>query len=92
MSEQELDDLEAFLRTLTDADVVNQVSAPQAVPALGASGSVMRILLLTLFAAGLSSAGVWRTKPRRGRLTAPRRQSPFSSSRFRRTPLRPRPQ
>lgn len=61
MSEQDLDDLEAFLDTLTDADVVNQINSPQPVPALGASASAMRMLLLTLLAAGLVSA----TRPRR---------------------------
>jgi cytochrome c peroxidase len=59
MSAQDLEDLEAFLRTLTDADVVNQLPAPQAVPALGPSGSPMRMLMLTLLAAGLLVAG-WR--------------------------------
>jgi hypothetical protein len=59
MSAQDLSDLEAFLDTLTDADVVNQVNAPQAVPALGANAS--RMLLTTLLATGLSFAG------RRGR-------------------------
>jgi cytochrome c peroxidase len=59
MSEQDLDDLEAFLNTLTDADVVNQVSSPQAVPALGTSWSALRMLLLTLLAAGLLSVRWW---------------------------------
>jgi cytochrome c peroxidase len=57
MSEQDLDDLEAFLRTLTDADVVNQLNSPQAVPALGTSGSAMQMVLLTLLATGLLSVG-----------------------------------
>ncbi|HVW26945.1 MAG TPA: cytochrome c peroxidase [Polyangiaceae bacterium] len=57
MSEQDLDDLEAFLDTLTDADLVNQVNSAQPVPALGTSASPMRMLLLTLLAAGLSSVG-----------------------------------
>jgi cytochrome c peroxidase len=63
MSEQDLDDLEAFLDTLTDADVVNQLSSAQAVPALGTSGSAMRMLLLTLLTAGLLSVGWWGARP-----------------------------
>jgi len=56
MSEQDLEDLEAFLDTLTDADVVNQLNAPPAaVPALGTNGSAMSVLLLALLAAGLTS-------------------------------------
>jgi cytochrome c peroxidase len=70
MSEQDLDDLEAFLGTLTDADVVNQLSSAQAMPApaLGTSGSAMRMLLLTLLTAGLLSIGWWKARPmaRRG--------------------------
>jgi cytochrome c peroxidase len=76
MSEQDLDDLEAFLDTLTDADVVNQVNSAPAVPALGTSASAMRMLLLTLLAAGLSSIGWWRTRPMPSRnraSTRPRR-------------------
>ncbi len=53
MSEQDLVDLEAFLDTLTDADVANQVSAAPAVPALGTSGSAMRTLMLMLLTVGL---------------------------------------
>jgi len=67
MSEQDLDDLEAFLDTLTDADVVNQLNAAQVVPALGTSGPAMRMLLLTLLAAGLSSVGWWSARTLRGR-------------------------
>jgi len=55
MSEQDLDDLEAFLDTLTDADVVNQLNSAQPVPALGTSGSARRMLMLTLLTAGLLS-------------------------------------
>ena len=56
MSEQDLVDLEAFLDTLTDADVVNQVSAaPPTVPALGTGGGAMRALGLLLLMAGLAS-------------------------------------
>ncbi|MEI9941952.1 MAG: cytochrome c peroxidase [Pseudomonadota bacterium] len=62
MSAQDLDDLEAFLETLTDADVVNQPNSPQAVPALGTSGSATQALLLTLLMAALSSAGWWGVK------------------------------
>jgi cytochrome c peroxidase len=58
MSDQDLDDLEAFLGTLTDADAVSPPSAPQAVPALGASGSPARALALALLAAGLLGAGL----------------------------------
>jgi cytochrome c peroxidase len=67
MSEQDLDDLEAFLRTLTDADVVNQpLSAqPVAVPALGKHGSPQRVLLLALLAAALTSVG-WSASNKRG--------------------------
>ncbi len=57
MSPQDLDDLEAFLDTLTDADVVNQVTSTQAVPALGPAASATRMLLLTLLAAGLLIVG-----------------------------------
>jgi cytochrome c peroxidase len=60
MSEQDLDDLEAFLRTLTDADLVNQLNSPAVVPAFGAHGSALETLLLTLLTAGLLSIG-WRT-------------------------------
>jgi cytochrome c peroxidase len=66
MSAQDLDDLEAFLDTLTDADLVNQVSPPPAVPALGRSGSALRVLVLALLAVGLSSVG-WRGTRRRAR-------------------------
>jgi cytochrome c peroxidase len=70
MSEQDLEDLEAFLDTLTDADVVDQVSSAQPVPALGTSAPA-RMLLLTLLAVGLSSVG-WRgTRPRARRAAAP---------------------
>jgi cytochrome c peroxidase len=63
MTEQDLDDLEAFLDTLTDADVVNQINpAPQPVPALGTRASPMRMLLLTLLAAGLMSVGATRIR------------------------------
>jgi cytochrome c peroxidase len=70
MSEQDLEDLQAFLNTLTDADVVNQIptvsaAPPQAVPALGTSASAMRMLLLTALAAGLATVG-WRGSRRRG--------------------------
>jgi cytochrome c peroxidase len=61
MSEQDLDDLEAFLDTLTDADLVNQPdpppNPPEAVPALGERGSPAQLLLLALLAAGLSRVG-----------------------------------
>jgi cytochrome c peroxidase len=70
MTEQDLVDLEAFLDTLTDADVVNQIPPPApGVPALGNSGSAGRILWLMLFGAGLSSVG-WR-RARRGRYAGP---------------------
>jgi cytochrome c peroxidase len=59
MSPQELDDLEAFLNTLTDADVVALPSAPPAVPALGTRAPTL--LMLALLAAGLLGVG------RRGR-------------------------
>jgi cytochrome c peroxidase len=62
MSPQDLDDLEAFLQTLTDADVVNLLSAPQPVPALGTSGSAMRVVLLALLAVALLSVGWWRAR------------------------------
>jgi cytochrome c peroxidase len=65
MTEQDLDDLEAFLGTLTDADVVNQQTLAQAVPALGRRGSSLQILLLTLLTAGLLSVGWWGARPRR---------------------------
>ena len=56
MSEQDLIDLEAFLDTLTDADVVSQIPPPPAaVPALGPSGSAMQTIALILLAAGLST-------------------------------------
>jgi hypothetical protein len=58
----DLDDLEAFLDTLTDADVVNQLSSAQAVPALGPSGSATPMLLLTLLA-GLLGIGWWGARP-----------------------------
>jgi cytochrome c peroxidase len=54
MSEQDLLDLEAFLDTLTDADVASQVNPP-AVPALGTSGSAMGTLMLMLLSVGLLS-------------------------------------
>ncbi|HVZ70752.1 MAG TPA: cytochrome c peroxidase [Polyangia bacterium] len=60
MSEQDLDDLEAFLRTLTDADVVNQMSAPAVVPALGTNARATRVLLASL----LIVAGVIRRRLR----------------------------
>jgi cytochrome c peroxidase len=67
MSEQDVEDLEAFLDTLTDADVVNLINqAPppaQAVPAFGTSVSPTRILLLALLAVGLSIVG-WRSARR----------------------------
>jgi cytochrome c peroxidase len=63
MSAQDLDDLEAFLDTLTDADVVSQVSSAQAVPALGTTGSAMRMLLLTLLVAALLSIACWAASP-----------------------------
>jgi cytochrome c peroxidase len=59
MSDQDLVDLEAFLDTLTDADVVNRLPPPVAVPALGTSGAAMQTLLLTLLATGLLSLGWW---------------------------------
>jgi cytochrome c peroxidase len=68
MSQQDLDDLEAFLGTLTDADVVNQVNPGQPVPALGASGSAIRMFMLTLMTAGLLSVGWRRARPSGGRL------------------------
>ncbi len=60
MSEQDLVDLEAFLDTLTDADVVNQIPPPPpvAVPALGTSGSAAQTIALMLLAAGLLTR--WR--------------------------------
>lgn len=64
MSEQDLVDLEAFLDTLTDADMVNLLNPPPAVPALGAHGSAMRTFGLMLLAAGLVSAGRWGTRRR----------------------------
>jgi cytochrome c peroxidase len=63
MTEQDLDDLEAFLDTLTDADVAKQQNLAQAVPAFGRRGSVMQTLLLTLLTAGLLSAGWWKARP-----------------------------
>ncbi|HEX4406481.1 MAG TPA: cytochrome c peroxidase, partial [Polyangia bacterium] len=57
MTAQDLDDLEAFLGTLTDADVVNQIGSTQAVPALGTGASATRVLLLALLVAGLLVAG-----------------------------------
>jgi cytochrome c peroxidase len=63
MSPQDLRDLEAFLITLTDADVLNQVNTAPIVPALGTSVSA-RALLLALLAAGLASVGWWGTKSR----------------------------
>jgi hypothetical protein len=71
MSPQDLDDLEAFLDTLTDADLVNQLSPPPAVPALGASGSAMQFLMLTLLAAGLSIVGWRAARPDRAATRAP---------------------
>ncbi|HSY39533.1 MAG TPA: hypothetical protein VLA79_08395 [Polyangia bacterium] len=64
MSEQELVDLEAFLDTLTDADMVNLLNPPPAVPALGTNGSAMRTLVLMLLAGGLVGFG-WRGTRRR---------------------------
>jgi cytochrome c peroxidase len=72
MTDQDLQDLEAFLITLTDADVLNQVNAAPAVPALGTSVWA-RILLLALLAAGLAGVG-WRgarSTARRGARDAP---------------------
>ncbi|HTA20958.1 MAG TPA: cytochrome c peroxidase [Polyangia bacterium] len=57
MSAQDLDDLEAFLGTLTDADVVNQITSTPAVPALGTDASATRMLVMTLLAAGVLSVG-----------------------------------
>jgi cytochrome c peroxidase len=65
MSEQDLDDLESFLRTLTDADVVNQTDSAPAVPALGDGGSLLRMLLLTLLTAGLLSVGWQATRAKK---------------------------
>ncbi|HVT09192.1 MAG TPA: cytochrome c peroxidase [Polyangia bacterium] len=67
MSEQDLVDLEAFLDTLTDADVASQVSVPAAVPAVGtAAGWPMRTLVLMLVGLGMSggrrSRGTWRRR------------------------------
>jgi cytochrome c peroxidase len=65
MTEQDLVDLEAFLVTLTDADVVNQIPPPPAVvPALGTSGSPTRMLMLMLLTAGILSANRWRARRR----------------------------
>ena len=64
MSEQDLVDLEAFLDTLTDADVVNLLNPTPAVPALGANGSAMRTFVLMLLTAGLVSVS-WRGTRRR---------------------------
>jgi cytochrome c peroxidase len=70
MSAQDLDDLEAFLGTLTDADVVNQVNVPpQAVPALGTSGA--GLLTSTLLMTGLLGVGLARRKPRSSVLARP---------------------
>ena len=67
MTEQDLADLEAFLGTLTDADVVNQIPAPPvAVPALGTSGSALRALVIALLAAGLSRRARARRRGRAG--------------------------
>ncbi len=62
MSEQDLDDLEAFLRTLTDADQVNQPEATPAVaaPALGAAGTAAPLLSLLLLSFALLGIG-WRS-------------------------------
>jgi cytochrome c peroxidase len=68
MSEQDLDDLEAFLNTLTDADVVNLVNAPPSVPALGTNGSAMPVLMLMLLAAGLFLHVVRGTAVTRGQV------------------------
>ncbi len=66
MSEQDLDDLEAFLDTLTDADLVSQIQPdppppppppPQAVPAFGKHGALLPTLLLGLLALGMLSVG-----------------------------------
>ncbi|HTQ03834.1 MAG TPA: cytochrome c peroxidase [Polyangiaceae bacterium] len=59
MSEQDLDDLEAFLETLTDADLVTQPSPPQAVPAFGNRGAPLQVFLLALLSAAILSVG-WR--------------------------------
>ena len=70
MTEQDLVDLEAFLDTLTDADVANQVSPAPAVPALGTSGSTMRTLMLMLLTVGfvsVSRRGTGRQQNRRRR-------------------------
>jgi cytochrome c peroxidase len=55
MSDQDLLDLEAFLRTLTDADVVSQLPPPPPVPVpvLGTGGSGAPMLLLALLAVGI---------------------------------------
>jgi cytochrome c peroxidase len=62
MSEQDLVDLEAFLDTLTDADVVNQVSPAPAVPALGAGGAPMSMFVLALLTVGLFNVTGRRTR------------------------------
>ena len=79
MSEQDLTDLEAFLDTLTDADMVGQInpdpppSNPQPVPALGATGSTVPLLALMLLTAGLLGAGGRRARRRSDRsITADR--------------------
>jgi cytochrome c peroxidase len=64
MSEQDLDDLEAFLGTLTDADVTNQVPPAQPAPALGASGSALPLFLLALLTVGLVGVGPVRSSAR----------------------------
>jgi hypothetical protein len=58
MSDQDLEDLEAFLRTLTDADMVSQLPS-LSVPALGTGGSPTRKLMLALLAAGLLGVTFW---------------------------------
>ncbi len=65
MSEQDLDDLEAFLGTLTDADVLTRLPPPATVPALGTSGSAPPVLMLALLAAGLAGVSLRRPERRR---------------------------
>jgi cytochrome c peroxidase len=67
MTEQDLDDLEAFLGTLTDADVANQpppAQPAQPAPALGTSSSALPLLLLALLTLGFVGAGRVRSAPR----------------------------
>ena len=60
MTEQDLVDLEAFLDTLTDADVANQLTPVPAVPTLGTNGSATRTLVLMLLTVGLLREAVRR--------------------------------